>query len=77
MADASAGRKKLDVTAAGRAAAIAINGHRVAFALAVGAAILAAFVRRAIASNMSTFLFFVSHSLILLLIVAGQCVPLF
>ena len=61
MTEASAGRKKLDVVAAGRAAAIAINRRRLAFALTIGAAILATLVRRAIASGMSAFLFFVSH----------------
>jgi hypothetical protein len=51
----------LDVAAAGRATAIAINRRCLAFAFAVGAAILAALVRRAIASGMRAFLFLVSH----------------
>jgi hypothetical protein len=54
---------KLDVAAAGRTAAIAINRRRLPFAFAIGAAILAALVRRTVASGMSAFLFLVSHVL--------------
>src|SRR2546421_6232374 len=54
--------KQSDVALAGRAAAIAINGHGLALAFTVGAAILAVFVCRTGAACMSAFgSFFVSH----------------
>jgi hypothetical protein len=57
---------KLDVAAAGRAAAIAIDGGRLAFAFAIGAAIFAVLIRRTIAGGMGAFLFLVSHIFFLL-----------
>src|SRR5919206_1144387 len=58
-------RRELDVAAAGVAAAVTINGDGLALALAVGAAIIAAFIRRASAACVFALLLFVGHSFLL------------
>jgi hypothetical protein len=63
--------KKLDVAAAGRTAAVAINRRGAGLALTVGAAILLAVVGRAGATGVRALFILVSHFSNLLLVVDG------
>jgi hypothetical protein len=60
--------KELDVAAAGRTAAVAINSGRLAFAFAVRAAIFAVLVGGTVAGGMGAFFSLVSHFSFLLLV---------